>query len=221
MTKDDSVRTPIRSYDQSNTSSHIFRDWNFETPILPYILELFPMATQDPSRFKQKLFTELVEDLSLLRFDAMEGPLKNRDDSEAAMISSKANVSQAGPPSVFPPIPREIPAPPTFGRDRLNSASSYANYRRLRLAEDRAIQPPWMENLDIYSMDNYDRHSQATSSENMSRAQNADQQMSTPQLLRNSHPVLPAGPVQGADQRSGNTLSHTIQNDVCFIFTIS
>ena len=221
MTKDDPVRTPFRSYDQPNTSSNIFRDWNFETPILPYILGLCPLATQDPVRFKKKLFAELVKDLGLPGLDAMEDPPKNRGDSKAAIISSMANVSQAEPPPVFPPIPLDLPAPPTYATDRWDPASSLANYHPLRLAEDRVMQPPWMENLDIYSMDNYDGHSQTTSSETRSRAQNADQQMSTPQLLQNSHPVLPAGPVQGAGQRSGNTLPHAIQNDVCFIFTIS
>jgi hypothetical protein len=221
MTKDDPVRTPFRSYDQPNTSSNMFRDWNFETPVLPYILELFPMATQDPIRFKKKLLAELVKDLELPGFDAMEVPPKNRGDSEAAMISSMANVSQAEPPPVFRPILREIPAAPSYATGRWDSASSFANYDPLRFAEDRVMQPSWMENLDINGMDSYDRHFQTTSSEKRSRAQNADQQMSTPQLLQNSHPVLPAGPVQGAGRRSRNTLPHTIQNDVCFIFTIN
>jgi hypothetical protein len=222
MTKDDRLRNQIRGTDHPNTAPEVFPDWDFQNPILPQVLRLFP--PQDLRRLKQQLFEEVINDWCNPPDENEAHPTEESQATsthwETAKVTSGSCGLRTEPQPLFAShIPLEMPPPPSYYTgDRPDFTSSYIN-DRLRLPANDLTQPPPMAHLDVYGTtarptDNFYTNVKPTSSDNTSRVQNEDQRIDTPHLQRKSHPVLAAGPVHRGVQSS----STTFQYDVRFYF---
>jgi hypothetical protein len=217
MTKDDRLRNQIR--DHPNTAPELFPDWDFQNPILPQVLRLFP--PQDLRRLKQQLFEEVINDWCNTP-DENEGHPTEESQAisthwETAKVTSDSCDFPKEPQPIFDShIPPEMPASSYYPGDRPDFTSSYINYDRLRPPANDLSRPPPMDHLDVYDTtarpaDNFYTNVKPTSPENTSRVQNEDQRIDIPHLQLKSHPVLAPGPVHRGVQSSSNTLWHDVR----------